>query len=223
MTRRSRLTPPLSVAPTVLPHEPDLAREHKEAILEALRWAWKELGRRDPSALRNSVEESVTVELQELLNAHSEGERRARWLKDFESVTRGEKQVTADGRIQKEPDLTFRPTPYPTVMNTTHWGWFVECKIIDDDKPVTRYRDKGVHRFSSGEYAAWMQSGAMVAYVRDRSTPWPTLNPALTGHVGTKHHVPGPTDDRSESEHDRARLSNPCVDVTLTHLWLQAT
>ncbi len=223
MTRRPRLSVPLSVAPALPAQEPDIAPEHKAAIVEALRWAWSELGRRDPELCRTGDEESITAKLQDMLNERKGGERLVPWLMDFETVTRGESERTADGRLGKKPDLTFRPPTYARVTNTTRWGWFVECKIIDGGASVTAYRDAGVHRFSSGEYAAWMPSGAMLAYVRDGSTPARALHHALRGHVNTRRHGPGPSGDRSESEHDRSRLANPCVDVTLTHLWLTVT
>lgn len=220
MNRRPRLAVPLSVPPATLPNEPDLAPEHKAAILAALRWAWSELSRREPQVLRTGDEESITEKLQSLLNERREGVRQAPWLKDFETVSRGESQRTADERITKKPDLTFRPPMYVSVTDATRWGWFVECKIINGRDSIAAYRDNGVRRFSTGEYAAWMQSAGMLAYVRDGSTPMLTLHKALLGRVGTKHHSPGSTSDRSESEHDRSSLVNPCVDVTLVHLWL---
>ncbi len=222
MSRSARLAVPLSVPPTVPEHEPDLVSDHKEAIIQALRWAWSELATLDPHLLRTGNEESISEKLQNLLNERCDGTRRVRWLTDFETVTRSENQRTADGRIQKKPDLTFRPPayPYPSVINTTRWGWFVECKIINGSTSVTAYRDEGVHRFAVGEYAAWMPSGAMLAYVRDGSMPSQRLPQALLGHSETRQHRPGPTPDRSESEHDRSCLANPCVDVVLSHLWL---
>lgn len=222
MSQRPRRPVPLSVAPAVPIHEPDLVRAHKEAVVEALRWAWAELGRRDSRILQTGDEESITAKLQGILNERRKGKRIVPWLKDFETVSRSENQVTADGRLQKKPDLTFRPLAYPKVTNTTHWGWFVECKLIDGSASVKAYREKGVHRYYTGEYAAWMPSGALVAYVRDGSQTAQTLRNALRGHVGTRRQIGGPTADRSESTHDRSRLAKPCVDVVLVHLWLLA-
>jgi len=223
MSRRPHAGVPLSVAPTIPFHEPDLVPEHKAAVVKALRWAWLELLNRDPSIVKAADEETITSRLQELLNERVGGVRHAAWLEDFESVPRGERQRTADGRINKQPDLTFRPPTYGSVMNSTRWGWFVECKIIDGKASVTAYRDHGVQRFSTGEYAAWMPSGAMLGYVRDGSRPRLALNSVLPGNVSTKRHDACTTDDQSESEHDRSRIANPCVDVTLTHIWLAAT
>lgn len=221
MSRSARLAVPLSVPPRVPEHEPDLASDHKEAIIKSLRWAWSELALHKPHLLQTGDEESISENLQNLLNQRQDGIRLARWLTDFETVTRGENQRTVDGRIQKKPDLTFRPTAYPSVINPTRWGWFVECKIIDGRASVTAYRDNGVHRFAVGEYAAWMPSGSMLAYVRDGSTPDQMLSVALRGHSETRHYRPGPTVDRSESEHDRSCLVKPCVNVVLSHLWLR--
>lgn len=211
----------LSVPPPAISHEPDLVPEHKEAIIHALRWAWSELMAREPRLLRTDNEEAITKRLQELLNERNNGKRRAVWLKGFETVTRSENQETRDGRIQKKPDLTFRPlVAYHEVRNATRWGWFIECKIVDGAASMLAYRDKGIYRFSSGEYAAWMSSGAMLAYVRDNSTPLRRLSKALLGYPGIKVLRPGPTTDRSESEHDRSGIPNPCADLTLFHLWL---
>lgn len=220
MTKRRRLALPLSVAPTAPLYEPDLAPEHKAAVLAALRWAWAVLQLDHCDLIRSGDEESVTERLQFLLNDRAGGARRAAWLRDFETVTRSENQRTSDARLQKKPDLTFRPPPNGKVINATRWGWFVECKIINGGASITAYRDNGVRRFTDGEYAAWMESGAMVAYVRDGSRPTATLTASLTGQVGTRRIVAGVADDLSESEHARGSLPNPCVDVTLTHIWL---
>lgn len=218
--KRKRAAQPLSVAPTSPVHEPDLAPEHKAAIIAALRWAWAELGRDRSDLLQSGDEESVTEAIQALLNTYDGGVRRASWIQDFGSVSRSEKQRTSDARLHKQPDLTFRPLPYANVTNSTRWGWFVECKIVDGSATVAAYRDNGVQRFTLGEYAAWMQSGAMLAYVRDGSQPLATLEPVLRGRVGTRRVGVGASQDLSESEHTRNTLKNPCVDVTLTHIWL---
>lgn len=201
--------------------EPDLAEAHKEAVLQAIRWAWSELVTSKPEALRSDDEESITCKLQELLNMRKNGGRLAIWLTDFETVTRGESQCTSDGRIQKKPDLTFRPVPYRTVTNQMRWGWFVECKIINGLSSLNAYRDKGIQRFCDGEYAPFMCSAAMLAYVRDASTPGTALPKLLSKHRGIKKVIVGPIVDQTTSEHDRSSLSIPCLDLTLRHLWLK--
>lgn len=223
MNRRNKPALPLSVAPLVPLHEPDLAPELKEAVLAAVRWAWEVLGTEGPTIDRDEEEEIVSTRMELLLNAYNDDLRRARWLQDFETVVRGPSHITADGRVTKKPDLIFRPLHPSRVTNKSYWGWVVECKIIDRPRgrKVSAYRDHGVQRFASGEYAARMPSGAMVAYVRDGSEPFPTLLQALTGKVGTTQVRRGDSADRCESQHDRSGLANPCVAITLTHLWLQ--
>lgn len=216
----ARRRAPLSVAPTLPESEPDLAIEHKAAVVAALRWAWSELSRTAPELIRAGDEENVTASLQDLLNERKAGQRVASWLVDFESVTRGESQRTADARVGKKPDLTFRPVPYQSVRNATRWGWFVECKIVDGQPSLVAYREKGIKRFTTGEYAAWMCSGAMVGYVRDGSTPGVALKSAVGSSVALKRFTAGTISDQSETEHDRSRLQIPCVDVTIHHLWL---
>lgn len=211
---------PLSLPLPVARAEPDLSPVHKAAVIAAIRWAWAELCRPDPQAVAHMTEESVTTALQRLLNDQHLGQRRAAWIEEFETVTRGEKQVTNDGRIEKQPDLVFRPPRYRDVRQLSDWGWFVECKWIDGAGSVDAYCVQGVRRFSSGEYGARMQSGVMMAYVRDRQVPWPALNPRLVGRFGLKAHDRGESTDMSLSRHDRARLTPPAVDIALVHLWL---
>ncbi len=211
---------PLSVAPQVPFHEPDIVAIHKQAIVSAIRWAWDKLKRDESHILSVGSEEEITERLQTLLNERRSGKRLASWLQDFETVERGASQRTADGRIGKKPDMIFRPLPYDSVVNPTQWGWFVECKIVDGATSVTAYRDNGVYRFASGEYAAWMASGAMLGYVRDGATPVPTLDGPLRGKVRTNWHKAGADLSQSISSHDRAGLVNKCVDITLTHIWL---
>ncbi|MCC6873932.1 MAG: hypothetical protein IT378_06420 [Sandaracinaceae bacterium] len=75
----------------------------------------------------------------------------------------------------------------------------------------------GVMRFADGAYAHRMPSAAMLAYVRDGSQP----HTALTERLGKSLRA-GPTDDVAMSRHRRGRLSPPCVDIEITHLWLDA-
>lgn len=214
----SRRRPSLALPPPAATYEPDLAPEHKAAVVAALRWAWQRLAG-DAALLAFGSEEALTTRLQNELNERSEGQRLAPGIREFETVTRGESQVTVDGRLQKKPDLSFRPTAYATVTNTSGWAWFVECKIIDGAASVRDYCEKGVRRFTSGEYAARMPSAAMLAYVRDGQQPHRALHPRLDAKYGTLAHEPGPSADTSHSIHQRSTLPRPCVDVALTHLW----
>lgn len=216
-----RSTPPLSAPVIGVPAEPDLAPEHKQAIVSALRWAWQELCSSHMTAAREDSEEVVTALIERLLNDRIDGKRRAPGIEDFETVTRGSKVRTADSRIEKQPDLHFRPPPYRNVRQSSDWAWFVECKLINGAASVEAYCVRGVQRFTSGEYGACMPTAALLAYVRDGQQPFDALNPKLPGRFGTVSHTPGPNRDLSQSRHLRNGLPQPCVDIELSHIWLQ--
>lgn len=200
--------------------EPDISDVHKRAVERALRWAWKEVCRRWPKIARSGSEEQVTAKIHRVLNEHTSNNRRAApGLHSFETVNRGAKVESIDQRIELMPDLVFRPPLPPGVRNRTDWGYFVECKIVDGSKSIGLYCTKGISRFANGEYCAWMPSGAMMAYVRDGSRPFASLQKRLTSSFATLQHVARAT-DVSDSVHARGALPIPCVDISLTHLWL---
>ena len=221
MARRSSLAEPQAV----LTAEPDLSPAHKKAIEAALRWAWEQLIAANDAVLHDGSEEAITEAIESQLGRRVNGRCVAPGIKDFGHVPRGAKQRTADGRIEKQPDLTFRPpaSRYPRVTNTAHWGCFVECKLIEDghcSRTVKAYSNDGIWRFANGEYAARMPSGMMLAYVRGNKLPNTSLEPLLPLHGATTI-TPGQTSDTCSSQHPRRALATPCVDVTLIHLWLQ--
>jgi hypothetical protein len=217
MSRRASLSEP----PPRLAAEPDLSQAHKNAIEFALRWAWGQLLTANADVLRDGKEEQITDALEFQLGRCEKGQRVAPGLADFDHPVRGAKQETADGRIEKEPDLTFRPPvrAYPKVTNTKHWGCFVECKLIEDghkSRTTEGYQKAGVRRFAEGEYAARMPSGMMFAYVRGEQKPAVALKEILPTLTTTER------EDVWHSTHARGALQPiACVDITLTHLWLR--
>jgi hypothetical protein len=221
-----RNRPRLSCRRPGLQSEPDLSSAYKTAIEAALRWAWAGVHSLTPEILRNGTEEEITKCIQRALNEQDRknARRRAPGLDGFETVNRGSKVTTADGRIEKAPDLVFRPVVSTGVRNLGDWGMFVECKIIAPEKHHSPeiYCAKGVARFVCGEYAPRMPRATMIAYVRDGRQPYSTLFPLLNAEYATTSHetaVPGET---SISRHDRSSAPHPCVEITLTHLWFDA-
>jgi hypothetical protein len=212
----------LSVRAQQILAEPDISEVHKRAVERALRWAWKEVGKRWPAITKTGSEEQVTAKLHRVLNEHTHANRRAApGLHSFETVNRGSKVEAADGRIELMPDLVFRP-PLPVgVRNRGDWGYFVECKIVNGAASVGLYCTQGVERFTSGAYAASMPSGGMLAYVRDGTRPFVTLKAQLAKGYSTQSHR-HISADTSESIHTRDALLTPCVDIALVHLWLCA-
>lgn len=220
MARRLSLAEP----PVLFAAEPDLSPVHKKAIEGALRWAWQQLTAANGTTLQDGSEEAITAAIETQLGRRDRGRRVAPGLMDFDHPTRGAKQRTSDGRIEKQPDLTFRPptSRYPRVTNTADWGYFVECKLIEDghaSRTVSSYSANGIRRFASGEYAARMPSGMMLAYVRGNRQPVASLGPLLPLHGATSI-TRGRTKDTCSTRHSRRALVPPCVDVVLVHLWL---
>jgi hypothetical protein len=216
--------PSLADPPAQLAAEPDLSPVHKRAIEGALRWAWQQLVAANDAVLNDGSEEEITAAIETQLGRMERGRRVAPGLKDFDHPVRGAKQRTSDGRIEKQPDFTFRPptSRYIRVTNTACWGCFVECKLIEDghdSRTVKSYSDDGVRRFASGEYAARMPSAMMLAYVRGERQPVESLEPMLPLHGATAI-TPRETSDTCFTQHPRQALAPPCVDVALTHLWL---
>lgn len=220
MARRLSLAAP----PAPIAAEPDLSVVHKRAIEGALRWAWHQLVTAKDVVLYDGSEEAITAALEAQLGRRERGRRIAPGIKDFDHPVRGAKQQTSDGRIEKQPDLTFRPpaSQYLRVANTTSWGCFVECKIIEDghrSRTVDSYSDDGIKRFAIGEYAARMPSAMMLAFVRGNRLPKESLEPLLPLHTATTI-APGRTSDACSTLHLRSALLSPCADVELMHLWL---
>lgn len=213
---------PLS-APAPIPlHEPDLSPIEKDAIVRALRWAWGRVCNEWPDIVHTGREEQITERLVYVLNERVPGRGRlAPGLRLFETVVRGAKIRNPNARIEMAPDLAFRPPPgRRTVRILDDWAWFVECKIIDGAGSVQRYCNDGVVRFSDGNYCARMPSGAMLAYVRDRTRPFGTLDASLRFRFQTQAHTARAQLDMSDSLHGRAALPRACTDIALLHLWL---
>jgi hypothetical protein len=212
-------------APQVLPAaEPDLSSAHKRAVEGAIRWAWQQLVAANDAVLHDGSEEDITEAIELQLGRRESGRRVAPGLKDFDHVVRGAKQRAADAGNEKQPDLTFRPpaSRYIEIANLAYWGYFVECKIIEDGHPsrtVASYSNDGVKRFATGVYAARMPCGMMLAYVRGTQDPVRSLTPHLPLH-GARTISPGKCQDICTTVHARTGLAAPCVDVNLCHLWV---
>jgi hypothetical protein len=216
--------PGLAVRQKSLASEPPISAAYWAVIDKALRWAWSVVCKKWPQEVTNGDEEAITRRLQDTLNEHHrlDHHRLAPGLASFETVDRGAKQVSHDGRrIEKAPDLVFRPPLHQRVRNRSHWGAFIECKIISAQHSTTHYCEDGVRRFTQGEYASRMSSSAMVAYVRNKKQPFQTLKSILaTTSYCTKSHVPGSSPDLSYSIHSRSALNPACVAIRVSHLWL---
>ncbi len=200
--------------------EPDLSPAHKNAVETAIRWPWQALVSANCPALTSGQEEDITAAIEEQLGKAYDGKRLAPGIKDFDHPVRGAKTVSVTGANGKQPDLTFRPPLYKTVTNSAHWGYCVECKLIQKGhgtRTVQGYCEEGIRRFASGEYAARMPSGMMIAYLRGVSNEPKTH---LEKHLSPSSITPEKSNDVCSTTHARQTLAFPCVDIVLTHLWL---
>jgi hypothetical protein len=152
------------------PPYPDLTVFHRRAIEDALVLAWANVCAPD-SALEvaNAKEVDITYALSDGLNElleHPSPDMPAFSRKHFETVvTGGEVADFAGAKVQKKPDLVFRPKgELPGAAQ--YYGLFVEAKIVDATHSIRDYCDLGVKRFVDGVYAWAMNSALMVAYVR---------------------------------------------------------
>lgn len=205
--------------------EPDISGAYKAAVESALRWAWEQVRTRWPEVIATGREEEITECVCRVLNEQGADDRRlAPGLDSFETVNRGAKLKSADGRVEKAPDLVFRPIGASGVRNRSDWGVFIECKIIapESHHSPNRYCADGVERFVKAEYAPQMPSASMLAYVRDARLPHAALSPYLDSAYSTQSHRAATRTDMSISIHSRRSLRTPCVNITLTHLWLDA-
>ncbi len=213
---------PFSQPIGILPAQPDISEPLRKAVIAALRWAWSRL--RDETAVdpMNTEEEAITNEVENLLNQRSNGQRRASMLRLFGKVVRSGQQRASGASFRQSPDLTFQPKNTPReVTHQSDWGLFAECKIVEprSDHSPGVYCQDGVGRFADGRYAKCMASGVMVAYVRDGRRPFATLKPLL-GNGTIRAHAEDV--DIIYTLHDRSALEPPCVDIELTHVWLDA-
>jgi len=214
---------PLSQPVHVLPPEPDIPEPLRIAVIAALRWAWSRVREETTVDPMIAGEEEITNEVEELLNQRRRGQRRARMLRLFTKVVRsGQQRAAAGGSFRQSPDLTFQPKSLPReVTHLGEWGLFAECKIVEptSDHSPGVYCREGVERFADGRYAKRMACGFMIAYVRDGRAPHGTLKLLLTNSTIRPHD----TDiNLLYTKHDRSKLEQACVDIELTHIWLDA-
>jgi len=220
-----RERPRLGLRHLRITNEPDISDVYKAAVEGALRWAWKRVREQWPEVVTGGREEDITECMWRVLNEQGLDHRRlAPGMDSFETVSRGGKVSSVDGRNEKAPDLVFRPIVAPGVRNRGDWGVFIECKIIgkESNHSPRRYCEDGVARFARGEYAPYMPSATMLAYVRDGQLPHTALSSLLDSTYATQAHEAGATVDTSKSRHGRGALPQQCIDITLTHLWLDA-
>lgn len=219
-----------------LPYPP-LPLSVQRVVRDAVRHAWQAVRlRAADKGLRDATEPQITTMLQLVLNQilDDDNEPVPGFSSNyFETVERGAEMVNYDGSmLEKRPDLRFRlQGPVPDVPDRTHFGLFVECKLLDNSHPLRLYAAQGIQRFVSGEYAWAMRHAMMLAYVRfggAHPNDLVTLlnNDPVEWGVASVNHDSPPThaEDLVRSFHDRpwqypqsAASPGP---IELIHVWL---
>lgn len=156
--------------PPALPYPP-LAPALQRVIRSAVGVAWGIVLREiSEGRCDGTGEVSITIELERALN-HLLNEEPPSVpgfsARIFETLIRGGEVVNYDHTsVEKRPDLTFRTAgPAPSGVERSHYGMFVECKLLDATHNTGAYGDNGIMRFVRGEYAWAMPHAMMIGYV----------------------------------------------------------
>ena len=163
--------------PTVYPH-PNIDLSVKLLVERACIIAWNQLvdnQRKYGVDLDTYDEDHISEKLQQVLDKLMGGSRLKGFdYGEFQTVAREENLRNFNGSsIDKQPDLIFRLCGIEAGVDKIYNGIFVECKIIDECKPIDksravgRYCGDGIIRFVKGDYAWAMLCGMMIGYVRN--------------------------------------------------------
>lgn len=188
---------------------------------------------RKPFDPTTAHEANFTAELHEVLRDELlEEESVSGFTREFfQDVIRPEVKNFDGKKVSKRPDMLVKLVDRRNVKPTQD-GIFVECKLMDTDTESKRlYCDKGISRFTDGDYAWAMTEAMMLAYSREKKKPSLALTDAFEKRkdkvlpVGKLKDCPkSPANPAvTSSIHRRPfRLDGrKAQNITLRHLWLQ--
>ena len=208
-----------------------------EAAEAAICLAWTRLKDRSDAAICAKDEDKITNALLKELRVIPKNRDIARFIPEiFGMPTRDSKVESRGGdSIDQMPDITIYPSnPREVVADETQDALFYECKVLDQQRHLDRYRKEGIDRFLDGRYAWAMPHAGMVAYVFERSNTCPVSSlrryfkrssngVPIAERVGCAElpakvsEAPGANAaDVALTRHSRALM--PAID--LRHLWL---
>jgi len=156
---------------------PALDEDDLLIIIETLAKVWTEF--LNHSAIKLKSEAEITALIETHLNNSDFRKKERLWETLVSAAIRGREMLSFDGsHLEKRPDLSLILT-----NNQACFPLIIECKLIDkqDKKTVQLYchKEKGLGRFTNGDYAWYDQQAIMLAYVRDDSTITNYLTPHL--------------------------------------------
>jgi hypothetical protein len=154
----------------------------------------------------------------------------------FETPVRGGELENFDGeKLEKRPDLVIRRAgPLAGVFDRAHCGLFIECKVIDRSRPMSRYAGDGLVRFFNGTYAWAVGFAMMLGYAREGYALPAKLRTHFSKFGGLYGTVPGSLQCRTppskrptiwETRHlrnfaYRPEFSGQPGEIVVSHLWL---
>lgn len=187
----------------------------------------------------DSTEDQITERLQMILGElDAVGDSAVPGLSLLQcAVGEGNVRNYDGSKLDKQPDLTFRPIRgLVPCRNTVPTAIFIECKPIDRNHPVPSvYCGAGLIRFINGDYAWGVDRAMMVGYVRNICSLPGGISTALVDAalisqmelVGGLQVLP-PTalgDAVCQSTHNRQfqvpDMTYPVGQIIINHLWLR--
>lgn len=154
-----------------MPYPDPFSYEERCTIEEALRVGLARSIARNPVLTESPLDEvKITQALETELSSMMEDESEPvpGFTSDlFETVIRGNELCNFEKNLlEKRPDLVLRRKKRPRRgMDFRYFGLFIECKVVDASRTMTRYVLHGLARFVDGVYAWAVPVAMMVAYV----------------------------------------------------------
>lgn len=207
-------------------------------VADVIAVAWRRLLKEyDQATLCRFNEDEITERLYMILGEIDDDPiEELRDLAQLQSPVReGNMRNYNNAHPDKQPDLAWRPIKglLGKVGNTATAAIFVECKPIDQARPVgSVYCKKGIIRFVNGDYSWRVNRAMMVGYVRNLSTLPGVLRTslsstgmsALMGYSGMliAENKTIRNDAVWSTKHARSFTINnaPVPDIQIDHLWL---
>lgn len=197
----------------------DLALPIKQAIVDAVEAAWREV--LSVSSQFANENDATTMLVEALRSVRSQGSIPLFSEYYFQTPVRDACETNFSGAApSKRPDIHLR------LINAVddYEGWFIECKVVDRRHPVQLYLQQGINRYVTGEYAWAMPSALMIAYASDGFTIATNLAAALPASSQPQPSGLRTTADAGRTIHCRNFMylgpGGAPGNIELVHLWL---